>query len=510
MKKRTYWDILRQDILSNKTLIFLVVFTGILCFGFTITNASIGIDDPARSYYLYSSNQGSMIQQGRLMHVLFNFLTRSVQFLPFFTDFVGAVLYTGSTLLFCALFQYITENRISTSAMAAFSCVYISSSILAEKFIYHLDVIVTMLSYCFMALALLYAYKAVKERSRLSVGKAVPVLMAALASYESFIGLYICCVFAIFILEILIRNEKRTVRTVLLDGVKYAGILLAALLLYYGLVYLVQAATGQLGMFQRFQAVWPEGLNLVEIFFYVTKQLYLTFLQAFSQSYLPILVFSLFSLIGASSFAILALRRKSMCLLLCFLGFWASNFIIHYAAGSFLYRAAQTFCFFCGFTLLILLEVHPQPALRKTLCTAAALLVFVQSADMNRWFYNDYVRYQKESFVIHTLATKLVSDHDLSKPVVFTNAPYAGYLDTALYSGRQVNGNSLVYWAGYAWNDKTQPLVSEVFRMYGYDFVLSPTEEQYDQAHLEAEDMPVWPQEGSVAEFEDFIVVNLG
>lgn len=148
--------------------------------------------------------------------------------------------------------------------------------------------------------------------------------------------------------------------------------------------------------------------------------------------------------------------------------------------------------------------------MQKLLYAAVALLVFVQSADMNRWFYNDYVRYQKESYAVHTLANKLLATRDTEKPVVFTNSPYSGYLDTALYPGRQVNGNSLLYWCGYAFQNKEQPFIAEVFQMYGYDFVRSPTEEQFDAACLAAETMPAWPKEGCIQEFEDFIVVNFG
>lgn len=508
LKQKRFWPLFSQEILNQKQLIFFSVFTGILCFGFAITHFSIGIDDPARNYYLYSHSLASMIQQGRLMHVAFNFLTHSVQFIPFFTDFVGAVLYVVSALLFCGVFQYITDSRLSPSALIAFSCVYISSSILAEKFIYQLDVIVTMLSYCCAALAMLYAYQAVKEKRLGAYWKATVLLMMTVSSYESFTSLYICSVFSVFLLEGLVNQEKLTLRKLLNEGLRYAGILFAALILYYGLVYLLQAATGQLDIFQRMQISWPEGLGTIEVFKLITKRIYVFFQESIAVRYLPILMFCFFSLMGAGLCAWSSIRGKNFWLLCCFLGLFASNFITHYGAGYFLSRAAQTFCFFCGFVMLLLISLFHPPICKKLLCAVAALLVFVQSADMNRWFYNDYVRYQKESYAIHTLASKLLATCDTDKPVVFTNAPYSGYLDTELYPGRQVNGNSLLYWCGYAFQNKEQPFVAEVFRMYGYDFIQSPTGEQFDAACLEAETMPPWPKDGSVQEFDDFIVVN--
>lgn len=511
MKKRNYWDILKQDILQNKLLFFWVILTAVLCFGFTITNFSIGVDDSARNYYLYGANYGNMIQQGRLMHVVFNLLTRTVQFIPFFTDFIGAALYALSALLFCALFQYITDSKFSSLALISFSCVYISSSIIAEKYIYHLDVIVTILSYSFSVLALLYAYRFVKEKKILLFWKATVFLMGALASYESFGFLYFCGVFAIFILEIAINGENKSFLTIMQEGIKYALILCAAMLLYYGLVYLTQFLTGQYGVYVRYNYWKESGLEILGAFLKLTEDFRNFFTESIRNRYLPILVFVMCSLVGAALSILLSVRRKNIWLLFCFAALWLGNFLIHYTAGSFMTRAAQTFCFFDGFVLLMLIASGEKCKFSKRMLAVAIVwLVFVQSADMNRWFYNDYVRYKKEVFVIDTIATELVGGYDISKPVVFSNKPEIDYLTTALYSGRQVNGNSMIYWSTDAWSDKTQPFVTEIFRMHGYDFVLSPTEEQYDQAMIEAKTMPQWPQEGCIQEFDDFIVVNFG
>ena len=131
---------------------------------------------------------------------------------------------------------------------------------------------------------------------------------------------------------------------------------------------------------------------------------------------------------------------------------------------------------------------------------------------MNRWFYNDYVRYEKESFVVHTLATKLLDSCDLSKPVVFTNCATVGdgYLNTHLYEGGDANGNSVIYWCSNTALDFCPNLTSELFRLHGYDFIRPATFEQAARANQLAKGMPVWPQEGCIREFDDVIAVNFG
>lgn len=488
-----------------------VVFVTVLCFGFTITNFSIGVDDPSRNYYLYSNNLGSMIQQGRLMHIVLNSLTHSVQFVPFFTDFTGAALYALSTLLYCALFQYVAGGKISSAALTGFCCVYISSSVLVEKYIYHLDVIAVMLSYCLSAVALLYGFRFVKEKKPRLFILACVCLMGALGSYESFLFLYFCGVFGIFILEIVVNKENKSFMELLREGLQYAAILLVSVVIYYSLVYFLQVFTGQHGVFVRDNFWTYSDVGAVATFLEITRSFINFFMDSIRARYLPILVFLLFSGIGFALCGILAFRLKNFWLLPCYFALWFGNFFIHYFSGSFMLRTAQTFCFFVGFVLLLLIDFSAVwDLLRKTVLAATVLLVFVQSADMNRWFYNDYIRYQKEVFAINTIATELVAECDLSKSVIFTGRPDFAYLNTAQYSGRQVNGNSVVYWSIEAFSDPTQPFVAELFRMHGYDFIRSPDEDQYRQAWELAESMPAWPQAGYMQEFEDFTVVNFG
>lgn len=511
MKKRTYWNILTEDILQNRPLVFFTILTAILSFGFAVTHFSIGIDDMASSYYLSADSLGNMVQQGRLLHMDLNTLTRTLEFLPFFMDFVGAFLFTVSALLYCTLFYQATEGKLTTAALTVFTCVYLSSSITAEKFIYQLDVLVTMLSYCCGAVSLMYAQLYVKKKDVSAFLKSFATLVLSIASYESFIFLYVCGVFALMVLEALYCDDYRSFRSILLDGLKYALILITTVFLYYGLVALVQRSTGQYGIFVR-DSIWNTStVGFFPTFAAITGNITQYFAQSLSLRYIPIIAFCLFSLAGTAMSLILSFRKKNGWLALCFLALFLSNFFIHYAIGSFTARAAQTFCFFAGFCGLLLVETfRSQPLLKNTACAAMVLLVFIQSADMTRWFYNDYARYQKEKFVIDTIANKLVSEYDPSKPLIFTNAPLFGHLNTDIYPGRQQNGNSLIYWMGYAFEDKTQPFITEVFRFHGYDFVQSPTPEQYDAACEKAEAMAIWPQRGSIQEFQDFIVVNFG
>lgn len=243
----------------------------------------------------------------------------------------------------------------------------------------------------------------------------------------------------------------------------------------------------------------------------ITKSFYQYFCDAIAVQYLPILVFCLFSVAGFGLFAYKSIQEKSPLLLISFAALWLSNFLIHYVVGLFLLRTAQTFCFFAGFVLLIIIEIFADKRfIRRVLYIAVALLVFLQSADMNRWFYNDYARYQKEVFVLNTIATRLIAECDVSKPVVFTNTERLEYLSAYhLYRGNQNNGNSVICWSVNAFTNETQLFVSELFRMHGYHFVKKPNPEQYLKAYTEALNMPPWPEQGCIALRNSLILLLL-
>lgn len=173
-----------------------------------------------------------------------------------------------------------------------------------------------------------------------------------------------------------------------------------------------------------------------------------------------------------------------------------------------MYRAAQTFCLFVAFIALMLIqELSFINILKKALIVLTVYIVVLQSADLNRWFYNDYNRFQKESFVVDTIATRLVAECDISKPVVFVNNPYDGYLNNNVGRQNSANGNSMIYWGINAFLKGT---MYEIFESYGYDFLKRPTHEQVEYAKELSVNMECWPNQECVKETDNFIIVNMG
>lgn len=513
MEETNFNSIFYNKILKNKVLMYLSVFVTILCFGFTITHYSIGLDDPARLHYLFSTGWGNMIQQGRLLHVVFNGLTGIVEFIPFFNEFLGASLFWFSSLIFCGLFQLVSKNRFSTLSMCAFACTYISFPIITEKFIYSLDVVVTMLSYCTCAMALVYAYLFVVQHSKKYFALSISLLMIAIGSYESFVFLYICGVFAILCIQILDCNENMTFKKFICQGLYYASILVISMVIYYTIVTFLQLATNQFKVFGR-----PNILGLIR-----SKGLLSTFTLLIEKIAKPIIfgnntaliIFGIFSCIGIIIFLIYSWKIKNALFSISYLAIWIFSLAISALVGELQARTLQTFCLYISFTLLLLIHIMATNKW-KQVCAAilVGILVLVQSATMNRYFYNDYKRYQKEAFVIDCIAKDLMGGYNLSKPIVFIQDVPNKYIDQEdklglLRDNGFVNGVSVVNWSVDAFEDNTSSIMFELFEMEGYDFMLQATKEQATHALECSYSQPSFPQAGYICEYSEFIVIKI-
>lgn len=504
MVTKKFKNVFYSTIIDNKKLIWSSVLITILAYGFTITNFSIGIDDFAAFHYLHTDGWGNMIQQGRLAHVLFEQILGIIRFVPFLNDCIGAILFWFSAMLFCALFQYVTKGKLSTNCLIVFSGIYISFSIINEKYIYNLDVIVTMFSYVAVAYALLCTYEFVHNRKRRYCFAAIAAMMMGIASYESFVFVYLCGMYAIFLLETIIGEKRMNGKKVVLTSLYYMFVLVSAIIIYYIIVAIVQVAAGQMGVFER-DAIWFNGNGIIENLTQVIVNLAYGITRF---SYLPILEFAVFSLIGFLFACYYTWKRRSLVIIWIFLFLFLSNFGIHIILGVFTYRAAQSLCLFVGVSAIMAVTFLEANKVTKKLVYLSAVFVIVQQLfDLNQWFYIDYARYKKEVFAIHSIATRLVTECDVSKPVVFTNRPSDGYLQV-MNSDNQVNGLSLVYRGIAAFGDIQSPDMIRLFEMHGYDFLKQPTLEQAQDAIEKSKEMEGWPKRESVKEFDEFIIVN--
>lgn len=498
----------KDKVFSNKKLLFFVVLITILSYGFTVSNFSYGIDDPADIHYFHTNNYGNMIQQGRLGQLFLDRIFGVGRLVPFFNDFVGAFLLMSSALVFILLFQYVTDGKLSDTAAVVFAGVYISYPIINEKFIYNLDVIATTLSYLCVPSALIFVCIFIDSRFKKKSAFIYSVLLTCIAvsSYETFIFLFIQGFFALQIVRILWNGEKIRFGQMVKEGLIFAAVLLVSMLLYYLAVFVCQMTTGQLGKFSR------SGTIMAAFGSKEWSQVFVTNLKSAMTNfaYLSIKIFIVISVLGFALTVFWTIKKKSFVLLFSGVFLYIANFILPAVMAQVLYRTCQTFCFTVAFIMLTAVYTFQnKKALRIAVSVVSAYLILIQCVDLNLWFYKDYTRYKKEEFAINSIASRLTAECDCSKPIVFVS----GDSDLSIFETSnwpsQVNGSSMMRWGVGVFGDDTSPVMLRLFELHGYPFFVSPNQEQCDLAKQLCDGMEPWPAKTSIKEFDEIIIIML-
>ena len=95
--------------------------------------------------------------------------------------------------------------------------------------------------------------------------------------------------------------------------------------------------------------------------------------------------------------------------------------------------------------------------IRNIIIVFIAFLLMYQTKDLNQWFYNDYVRYQKDLTIAHELIYDLEKSYDTSKPLVIMGARQVGKTYSILEFGRKHYDNVAYF------NFETNPRLNQTF-----------------------------------------------
>ena len=220
--------------------------------------------------------------------------------------------------------------------------------------------------------------------------------------------------------------------------------------------------------------------------------------------YYPVLIFDVASIIGLAIGILQSDKNKNWMILVIFIAMFLSNFAISVLQlGSVLYRTCTSWGLFVAIIMMAVYYFLNEYKITKILASIAiTILVLQQTVSLNKLFYNDYKRYQKDLHIAYDLVYNLEKNCDISKPLVIMGTPYKGMGDY----GAQSNSLSVLWWGKKAFDDKGSEFI-KFLNSLGYKFRI-PTNEEVEKGKQEAENMSRYPQEGSIKELEDCIVIN--
>lgn len=533
---------LLKRFLKDKTFILPLVFTAAAGFAYGISRSrAAGIDETA--YERYYRN-GGLIGQGRFFPVLIDKLTGLYRASPVLLTFLALVLLICSSAVFCVLLHKASEGRLNPAFYTVFSCLFITFPLISEYYIYRDLSFTVSLGFLMTAVSLLLT------ADLAAGGKAVRLLAASalmcfvMASYESLACVYLCGCAAVLIVEdYFIRGNNGNLRALVMRGLRLliplaAGVA-AKLLVSHVLVSALGIASGGAAASVKYRSMGLGGAlkNLVGSLFldYVFSAL----------CYMPVAVFLVAIALSAVMAVRLSVKRKSAVPLLLFAALLAGAFSLSLIQGEATrYRSGQAFAFYAAFVLAFFLQTVSDgkgKTAKRVLALAAVFLIVYQIAELNRWFYVDRIRYEEDVRTCGAIAAEIeAGGFDASKPVVFTGRLYppdsvrdftsikrGSIRDKALkklldatsqtlnrynpdeaYTFKFVdsNGGTMFFWG--AIGERSEQLLI-FFGMHGYRFNTG-TEAMRLEANEIAPALPAWPENGSVLETGDYILVNLG
>lgn len=501
-KKSIFADI--KDNLDSRIFVFVSIFLTLATFGFTISHFSMGIDDFGMRYYLDFSPEsyGNMIQQGRLLHVVLYYITGLIQVIPFLNNFLSAIIMAFSGIVFLSIFNVVGNFQLKNFQKLIFLGIYLSYPATAFKFIYDIDVIITAVCYLSVAVSIIYAFSFAESFKLKDLFLALLFIFISIGGYESFNAVYVCGVLLVLIILYIYQNFK--ISQIFKQGGICALLLTVSFITYYGLVKIVQLLTNN-AAYQRYN-IFKNINDIVSIIKTILTKMFnfrLFFTVEFTVCVVLFIIIMLY----------FTLIKKKPFVLLLGMAFGVFLVAINFIQGFMLYRCCQTYVILIsGTALLLLVLFNNKKSLRIITSTLLVLMLLLQLRDINLWFYKDWANYQKNVYAIHNIATDLYAEFSVEeKPVCFVNRDYDSLLmswDDELMQ-TEIGESPIVSSVAFL-SDITSDATFQLFEMQEYDKLIHPTVEQAEKALTLSKDMPGYPKEGYIKEFDDIIVVNLG
>lgn len=483
--------------LDNKLFIVSVILITVLSFGFTITNSSIGMDDTAFDVYYKNKEMLSIGRWGS--YIIYQVLNIS-EFVPFWIDFIASSEIMLTAVLWCIFLKKNLGEKLSTGAYIAFATAFISFPIINEIFIFENCNIAVMLGSFLASLGIMMFYENyINVHKKRIYFVSILTLTFALSMYEACVQIMLVAICITAIMIIFLNKDKK-----IKDIFKYLfgalAVVTGAIILNTIIVKLIYLIGVEYSAAADKRVSWGQYNlidSLVMIIYYIVDAL--KNIHNFS-----VVVFLTISVIGLFISVSQSDKNKNWMILLIFFAMFLSNFAISMIQlGYVYYRTCTSWSLYVAIIIMIFYKLLSNHKITKILAgVAICILVLQQSRMLNQLFYNDYMRYQKDLHIAYDLIYSLQENYDTTKPLVITGDIYRGMNKYA----SQSNSISVLWWGKKSFGVKGSEFI-KFLNSLGYKFRI-PTNEEVEKGKQEAENMSRYPQEGSIKELEDCIVIN--
>ncbi len=540
-----------KKVYNNKAYVLLLSLTALCGYGFKIMHPTMGIDDTPYAYYF---EEGLAAVVGRWVLFVVNKVLHISDFAPFMTDFVAVLIFMLAVTVWGTLFYRILGDKIPKWGYWFFSCIFLSCPLIAEVFTYFLhNGIATGYLFCGISLCMVSegldkaGSKQRKQMAYYLLG-AVGTLVVAMGCYESFMIVWLVGLLLMLLAQRLAGCGKRVFIKLV-----YAAATAAVAMVIRSIVIEIVIAVFGLGEL-RDEAVlrsitemlgWVFEPGAWDNFAMVLKRLFVMY-GVFGYAYYPIKIFVLATIVILLFALWRSIRQKDGWIVLLATGAFIAAFLLAVVEGSAtLYRSAQFLPLICAFgVMMAIYAVSGLNGKVGKICRSLVLVIVVsvlwnQCTDLNKWFYVDYNKYQYTKEYMSRVGDALERDFDTGKPVIFTGEwenPKSIVADAYVDIGSetffkmqritsmvdehllekfyrthgvwvaQTPSLSVVSWGKYAF--ETNEELVRFMAHHGYEIRPLLDSSYYETAEQYGVSMPSFPEEGSIQDMGDYIIVH--
>lgn len=529
----------------------------ILSYGTLLLNPTIGIDDTSFKLYYIDGVSPAM---GRwclyMIHKIF-----PLNYNPFFVEAMGLLFFCLSITLWCVVFYRLFGNKLSMAAYTVFGGLMLSSPIISEVVIWYVQDGI-YLGYGVTALAVLLGMEAFRMEVRTSrikrVGRLVLSGLAvavALGFYESFMFVFLMAmVMSFMVIRVADRRDYSrkplewlvNMLVICGSGMVFRTLAINLITAVFHLEDQAQVlASRGLGDILGGLLSWFDGSRTMEEFTFVLKDFIVKYYFN-AVVYLPVMALVLAVIVLIIWAVRHTVSKRDGWILAAAVGILLLPWVLPVLEGvATYYRSSQYIPLLTAFAaLLVAWEIRNVKAktVKAAALFAAFFLLYNQGYEMNKWLYVDAMKYEDTKRTMDSIALHILENCSADKPIcvigsygtpqsligdVYCPVWSKKYdiikwlvegLDPALfekyntpwgYAAPETPQLSFINWGATAFYGFDRELI-RFWEMHGFSFTEDGNLEHYEQAKALMRDGPVWPENGSIVETEDYIIVNFG
>lgn len=493
-----------KELLNNKVYIITVILVAILAYGFTITNHSIGIDDLCFDRYVTGPY---LLSAGRWGTTALYCLLGIVSFTPFWLEMVVTLLTITMGIIFTAFIKKESSDKLKTIHYSIITTILISYPMLHQSFIYQSTNFSVILSNLALMIIPILIYENFMKNKEFGIYMIFAIILPFFISmYESCCQTYMCIVLIIAFIKICnSKKSKETTKKIIKYIIIATAILFLAIIINNVINNIIFKVLANKGMLQRdFSSKGIPWTNKEYDKFSLLNKNILAKLKKDCNNLAHVKTFLISAIIVLAITIVKALKEKKYMLIPIIVGIIGFNFAINLLQIKLLYRINTSWCISIAFFTYVIMSNIKDKYILNSVSAIFCIIIFSQTRIMNQYFYNDYIRYQKEKHYIYEIANDIIEKcEDTTKPIVYLFDKHDG---THQKRVNQDNGWSLINWGSGAFDERGSE-ITKFINSLGYNFTIANEEEQKKLAEDYEKKIIKLVEDENIYETDDYILV---